>query len=305
MASGGNDRDAEYALSKLLQMGTVAEYQNEFVILINRVTGISESLLKSFYMSGLKPALQIEMFRAYPTTLREAFSLSHIIEARFEAIAEKEKERIIEKNADIILSLRSELASLEIKGSLDADKDIGVDEVSSAINSVFNIGESNMESMKVRSKLGEFSKNKESVKEAVVGGGEARGVDKNESNRVISVLKDDSLDEINMGLSEEFGIRVLGRDVSGKSLVVSLKLVCHKKSHKVLSVTSWSAEGRQRLLCYVQGNRRRRKKSVGVTKSSFANKDVAMGKEAKIQRRLWYPRIKSAFQDNNLRAMWF
>nr|GEU83031.1 hypothetical protein [Tanacetum cinerariifolium] len=254
MASGGNDRDAEYALSKLLQMGTVAEYQNEFEILINRVTGISESLLKSFYMSGLKPALQIEMFRAYPTTLREAFSF--------------------------------ELASLEIKGSLDDDKDIGVDEVSSAINGVFDIGESNMESMEVRSKLGEFSKNKESMKEVVVGGGEARGVDKDESNRVISVLKGDSLDEINMGLSEEFVIRVLGRDVFGESLVVSLKLVCHEKSHEVLSVTSWSAEGRQRVLCYVQGNRRRRKKSVGVTKSSFANKDVSMGKEAKIQRRL-------------------
>nr|GFA18428.1 hypothetical protein [Tanacetum cinerariifolium] len=170
------------------------------------------------------------------------------------------------------------LTSLEIKGSLDADKDIGVDEVSSAINGVFDIGESNMEIMEVRSKLGEFSKNKE----VVVGGGEARGVDKDESNRVISVLKDDSLDEINMGLSEEFVIRVLGRDVSGESLVVSLKLVCHEKSHEVLSVTSWSAKGRQRVLCYVQDNRMRRKKSVGVTKSSFANKDVAMGKEAKI-----------------------
>ncbi|GKA83837.1 hypothetical protein Tco_1027116 [Tanacetum coccineum] len=37
MASGGSDRDAKYALSKLLQMGTVAEYEREFVILANRV----------------------------------------------------------------------------------------------------------------------------------------------------------------------------------------------------------------------------------------------------------------------------
>ncbi|GKA67567.1 polypyrimidine tract-binding protein homolog 3 [Tanacetum coccineum] len=38
MASGGNVRNAEYALSKLLQMGTVIEYESEFVILANRVT---------------------------------------------------------------------------------------------------------------------------------------------------------------------------------------------------------------------------------------------------------------------------
>ncbi|GJY23228.1 hypothetical protein Tco_0396886 [Tanacetum coccineum] len=84
MASGGNDRDAKDALSKLLQMGTVPEYQNEFVMLINRVTRISESLLKSFYISGLKVALQIELLRVRPTTLAEAFSLARITEVRFE-----------------------------------------------------------------------------------------------------------------------------------------------------------------------------------------------------------------------------
>ncbi|GKA46755.1 hypothetical protein Tco_0739638 [Tanacetum coccineum] len=43
MASGGSDQNAEYALSKLLQMGTVAEYESEFVIHANRVTGESFS----------------------------------------------------------------------------------------------------------------------------------------------------------------------------------------------------------------------------------------------------------------------
>ncbi|GKE77995.1 hypothetical protein Tco_1544115, partial [Tanacetum coccineum] len=47
MASCGSDRNAKYALSKLLQMDTVAEYESEFVILTNRVTGISANLLKS------------------------------------------------------------------------------------------------------------------------------------------------------------------------------------------------------------------------------------------------------------------
>ncbi|GJR92116.1 hypothetical protein Tco_0216127 [Tanacetum coccineum] len=222
MASGGSDRDAEYALSKLLQIGTVAEYQNEFEMLINKVKGISESLLTSFYISGLKLTLQIEMFRAYPTTLGEAFSLARIIEARFEAIAKKEKEQIIEKKADTILSLQSEFASPKIKGSLEADEDIGVDEVSSAIDGVFDIGESN----EVRSKFGK------SVEEVFVGGGEALGVDEDKSNRVIPILKDEggefnaSLDEINLGLSKEFVIKVLeGKDVSGESLVVCLKWV--------------------------------------------------------------------------------
>nr|GEV80607.1 retrotransposon-related protein [Tanacetum cinerariifolium] len=64
MASGGNDQDAKDALLKLLQMGMVVEYQSEFEILINRVTGISENLLKSFYISRLKPALQRALLRS-------------------------------------------------------------------------------------------------------------------------------------------------------------------------------------------------------------------------------------------------
>nr|GEX53787.1 UvrD-like helicase, ATP-binding domain, P-loop containing nucleoside triphosphate hydrolase [Tanacetum cinerariifolium] len=78
------DRDAEDALSKLLQISTAAEYQDEFEMLINRVMRISESLLTSFYFSGHKVALQIELLRARPTTLGEAFSLARIIETRFD-----------------------------------------------------------------------------------------------------------------------------------------------------------------------------------------------------------------------------
>ncbi|GKC80122.1 hypothetical protein Tco_1130896 [Tanacetum coccineum] len=81
MASYDSDRDA---LAKLLQMGTVAEYQSKFEILINRVTGIFEPLLKSFYISGLKLALQRGLLRSRLTTLGQAFSLARITEARFE-----------------------------------------------------------------------------------------------------------------------------------------------------------------------------------------------------------------------------
>ncbi|GKD85323.1 hypothetical protein Tco_1356477 [Tanacetum coccineum] len=83
MASSGSDRDTDDALSKLLQIGTVAEYESKFVILANRVTGISENLLKSFYISGLKPTLQCALLRSNPANLGESFSLAHATEARF------------------------------------------------------------------------------------------------------------------------------------------------------------------------------------------------------------------------------
>nr|GEU83370.1 harbinger transposase-derived nuclease domain-containing protein [Tanacetum cinerariifolium] len=78
-----SDRDVEDALSKLLQMGTMAKYQNEFEMLVNRVMGIFESLLKTFYISGPKPALQCALLWSNPTTLGEAFSFARATEARF------------------------------------------------------------------------------------------------------------------------------------------------------------------------------------------------------------------------------
>nr|GFA44273.1 hypothetical protein [Tanacetum cinerariifolium] len=73
MASEENDLDIEYALSRLLQRGTVADYQNEFEMLISRVTGKSKSFLA-----------QRALLWSNPTTLGEAFSLAQIAEARFE-----------------------------------------------------------------------------------------------------------------------------------------------------------------------------------------------------------------------------
>ncbi|GJX40093.1 hypothetical protein Tco_0255083 [Tanacetum coccineum] len=85
MASGGSDPEAEYALSKLLQISTVAKYQNAFKMLINRVMGIPQSLLIPFYISGLKLHLQRELNRvSRPTTLDDVFSLARVIKACFE-----------------------------------------------------------------------------------------------------------------------------------------------------------------------------------------------------------------------------
>nr|GEV26466.1 hypothetical protein [Tanacetum cinerariifolium] len=50
--------DPQWALLKLLQLGTVEDYQREFENLMNKVTDIPDSLLISFYISGLKLNLQ-------------------------------------------------------------------------------------------------------------------------------------------------------------------------------------------------------------------------------------------------------
>ncbi|GJV37347.1 retrovirus-related pol polyprotein from transposon TNT 1-94 [Tanacetum coccineum] len=82
--------DPQGALSKLLQTGTVAQYQSEFEKLMNRVIDVSESLLISFYISGLKSTLQRELLVSKPTTLGEAYNfrrsllLSPCPEARLE-----------------------------------------------------------------------------------------------------------------------------------------------------------------------------------------------------------------------------
>ncbi|GJZ34529.1 hypothetical protein Tco_0580346 [Tanacetum coccineum] len=90
--------------------------------------GKSESLLTTIYISEL----QIELLRARPTTLREAFSLAFIIEARFEAIAHEEKataekEQSIKETTNTITSLQSEVASLKANESLDANEEIKKD----------------------------------------------------------------------------------------------------------------------------------------------------------------------------------
>ncbi|GJY49840.1 hypothetical protein Tco_0439796 [Tanacetum coccineum] len=99
MPSGGSDQDTKDALSKLLQI---------------------DSLLISFYISGLKLNLQHELLVSRPTTLGDAFSLARITEARFEAIAEKEQN--IKEKADTTLAIQLKKFTTCVKGPLDAMK---------------------------------------------------------------------------------------------------------------------------------------------------------------------------------------
>nr|GFC39210.1 retrotransposon-related protein [Tanacetum cinerariifolium] len=76
--------DPQRALSKFLQLGTVEEYQREFKKLMNRVTDIPETLLISFYVSGLKLYIQRELLVLRPLSLGDAFALARITKARLE-----------------------------------------------------------------------------------------------------------------------------------------------------------------------------------------------------------------------------
>nr|GEZ16269.1 retrotransposon-related protein [Tanacetum cinerariifolium] len=151
--------------------------------------------------------------KADSTLLLPSKEASHVVEGPLVA------------SKDTLLSSTLKAAPLEVVFA--GPFDIGVDEVSSAIEDVLDIGE-------------------------------AYGIDEDKLNSMISVLKDggsefdDRLDEINFDLSQEFVIRVL-----------ESKDVFEEKSCEVFSVTPWAAKC-VKMLCYVQGSgRRKRKKSVG------------------------------------------
>ncbi|PNY01861.1 retrotransposon-related protein, partial [Trifolium pratense] len=76
--------DVEGDLSKLSQTGSVAEFQAQFEDLMNKVTGISEPLLISFFITGLKRSLRRELQFHRPTTLMETFAMARAYEARLD-----------------------------------------------------------------------------------------------------------------------------------------------------------------------------------------------------------------------------
>ncbi|OMO91168.1 reverse transcriptase [Corchorus capsularis] len=71
------------ALFKLRQTGTLTQYQQEFEILSNRVTGLSNDHLLNLFISGLKHDIQQEVVIHNPRTLTHAFGLAKLIEAKF------------------------------------------------------------------------------------------------------------------------------------------------------------------------------------------------------------------------------
>ncbi|GJV84097.1 hypothetical protein Tco_1523995 [Tanacetum coccineum] len=239
MTLDGSDGDAKDALSKLLQMGTMAEYQNELKLELqrelwrSRPTNLGEAFSLAriaearFEESVLKLNLQHELLVSRPTTLGDAFSLARITEARFEAIAEKEQN--IKEKANTTLSLPIEEVSPVVKGPLDASKDTYQSLRSEDIN------------FKIQEKAVEYVRALNVAPLKVVFAGPV--------DEVSSVIEDVfDIDESNV---EAYSPYHLEDKVNFKG---------------VGNVTSWAAKvgRRKRVKCYVQGSgRRKRKKVIG------------------------------------------
>ncbi|GJX12059.1 polypyrimidine tract-binding protein homolog 3 [Tanacetum coccineum] len=289
MASSNSDRDA---LSKLLQMGTMAEYQSEFEILINRVMGISESLLKSFYISELKLDLQRELLRSRPTTLGEAFSLAQIAEARYE---EERPTITIDKPNDLLTKVQVQDIEKTTQGRGDKPNRILLVTIHHIIYPI---------TVEVLYQV--FSPHGPRVLQLweIIGIGDVYELMDNKGNH--------NFVHPNAGERMHLQAMVIGRPyqgVGGSPEEASWEWM--SDSH-----TPWAAGiGRRKSLkCYVQGSRRRMKKKEvdhGSKRrdcplfeaSVFASLNPGLGSFA--HRRIWDPRIKSAFQDITLRTRWF
>lgn len=66
--------------TKLRQNGTVEEYQTQFEILSNKISGLTEEFRISTFLSGLKDDLRIMVTMFKPSTLSAAFSLARLQE---------------------------------------------------------------------------------------------------------------------------------------------------------------------------------------------------------------------------------
>ncbi|GKE05923.1 hypothetical protein Tco_1397941, partial [Tanacetum coccineum] len=187
-----------------------------------------------------------------PLTLGEDFFKARITEARSEIIAKEDKEHIVEKKIDAILSLQGEFASPKAKGSLNDDEYIGVEEV--------------------------------------VGGGEALGIGEDDD------LGDAATDGVMMqskAVTSQFlihllvmGVRVFKVYIGRGETLLFENMCAHVESE-------------------IQGLRRKVDLYVLMMKGMLGRQQQQQQQQqiatnAKIQRRLWDPRIKIIFIRHHL-----
>ncbi|CAA0831943.1 Unknown protein [Striga hermonthica] len=69
-------------LAKLMEKGNVEDYQAEFETLMNKVEEVTEHILISIFIAGLKNEIQQDLLVARPTTFDEAISLFRLFKSR-------------------------------------------------------------------------------------------------------------------------------------------------------------------------------------------------------------------------------
>jgi hypothetical protein len=72
--------DPKGALFKLTQKGSVKDYQSQFELLANRISGLPPPFYLSCFISGLKPAIRREVMAFQPLTLNQAINLAKLQE---------------------------------------------------------------------------------------------------------------------------------------------------------------------------------------------------------------------------------
>nr|GFA22537.1 protein kinase, catalytic domain-containing protein [Tanacetum cinerariifolium] len=310
MASG-SDRDAKDAVSKLLQLGMVAEYESKFVILESRVTRISTNLLKSFYILGLKLALQCALLMLNLTTLDEAFSLARATEARF-------------MNLQILKILRLNHSTFEeafFRARITEAR--FEDENSQAVDTI--VGD--QEDLDVKDKQEVKKADDREIKN--IKDEEGKNVeDQHDSERDDDTNNDDVgymrqpiedeswflAHEINFPNVNEKKADHRNNKSTQENTVLKGRDVSDKKSREVFSVTPWTAKGGRRVLCHIQGSgKRKRKKSVGCSNDRRACALFGAlvfplfkpGPGSFAHKRIWDPGIKIIVLNITLRTMWF
>ena len=68
------------AFTKLRQRGSVEDYQTEFEVLSNKISGLGEDFRINTFLSGLKDELRITVTMFKPSTLAAAFGLARLQE---------------------------------------------------------------------------------------------------------------------------------------------------------------------------------------------------------------------------------
>ena len=73
-------------ISKLTQTGRVSQFQAEFEVLMNRISGAPEPMLLNFFLWGLKTEIHRELLITPPQSLNDAMLKAQLFEKRNDSL---------------------------------------------------------------------------------------------------------------------------------------------------------------------------------------------------------------------------
>ncbi|GJR22843.1 hypothetical protein Tco_0971370 [Tanacetum coccineum] len=241
-------------------------------MLISRVTGKSDSLLASIYIFGLKPALQRALLWSNPTTLKEAFSLARIAETRFE---DEWSITDIAKTND--LNARLQVQDLEETIRHKPNK---VEAFQTSMVATFE----EHEQQENQDNLNEFSEEKDDVKPPIF----------------IDTVGNNSNNDSRTSGSETPAKEVVDNGIESEAVVGLPKEFQEEDMVDALSIVERKCLGNWKELDNESEDRKVERDAKREGEPTIL---ATFGSDRSIT--IWDPRIKSAFQDDTLRARTF